>query len=257
MRLFSKSTCDAGPSQQQRLEDDRERADKAEQYLEEFAYVVSHDLRNPLRAINGFSELLFNEYRGQLDDKGERYLKRIIDGSVRVQQMIGCITEFSQICSKEPEFVDVEINELMEQVIDELCQEIEGAAAVVTYDPLPTVSGDAFQLLQLFRHLFENAIRFRSEMQLRIHVSYEASEAGDVFKVSDNGIGIAKTDHENAFTMFRRVGIQDSKNAGLGAGLAICRRIVERHGGQIKLESEPGIGTAVIFSIDSQTHPSG
>ena len=247
------AACEKTPRQRQELDVDRERSNQANLYLQEFVYAVSHDLKTPLRAINGFSQLLAKEYKEDLDSKGKRYIQRIVDGADQMQRLLNCCTEFSRVCSKEPQFVDVEMNELMEQVTNELYHAIKQANAVVTWDPLPTVFGDEVQILTLFRHLCENGIRFRSQTPPKIHVSYGVSESNQVFKVTDNGIGIEERDHEKVFVMFRRIGLQDSQDAGLGAGLAICRRIVERHGGQIKLESEPGVGTQIIFSIASRT----
>ena len=251
--LLNDTARETMTSQRQKLENDREKTNQANLHLQEFVYAVSHDLKMPLRAVNGFSNLLVDEYTEQLDDKGKKYIQRIIAGAVHLEQLISCVTEFSRICAQKPDFVDIDMNELMEHVIDDLHEVIEETSAVVTWDPLPTVSGDRVQMLQLFRHLLENGIRFRSETPVKIHVSYHACEIGHEFKVSDNGIGIDKKDHDRAFTMFRRIGVQDTGTMGLGAGLTICRRIVERHGGQIKLESEPGFGTQVTFSITSPT----
>ena len=251
--LMDETAREPIPSQRQTSDDDREKTNRANQHLQEFVYAVSHDLKMPLRAVNGFSNLLADEYSEQLDDKGKKYIKRIIDGAVHLEQLISCVTEISRICSQKPNFGDIDLNELMEHVIDDLHEVIEETSAVVTWDPLPTVSGDEVQMPQLFRHLLDNGIRFRSETPVKIHVSYNVCEIGHEFKVSDNGIGIDKKDHDRAFTMFQRIGVQDTESAGLGAGLTICRRIVERHGGQIKLESESGFGTQVTFSIPSPT----
>ena len=242
--------CKKQPTQQTPVVD-REKYVQANLQLQEFVYAISHDLKMPLRAINGFSTLLAEDCAEQLDDKGKRYLKHITDGSVLVEQLIGSVTELSRICDKEPNFVQIDMNELVEDAVDDLRELIEQTVAVVTWDPLPKVFGDAKQLIQLFRNLIENGIRFRSEAPVKIHVSCNASEIGHQFTVRDNGIGIDEKDHERAFTMFRRVGVQDAETMGLGAGLTICRRIIERHGGQIKLESELGFGTQAIFSIHS------
>lgn len=233
------------------LEMARENTNLAKADLQQFVNAVSHDLRTPLRAITGFSELLTQEYSDRLDDNGKDYINRIVDGTVRIQKLINCVTELSRICSKEPEFVDVDLNEVVENVMDDLHQSIDESNAVLTWESLPTVSGDPVQLLQLFRHLIENSIRFDNDVAPQIHISCESSETGCLVKVCDNGIGIAKKDQENAFKMFRRIGIQERGSMGLGAGLTICRKIVERHSGQIGLESEPGAGTKVIFSIAS------
>ena len=246
------SACD-NRATQQTFVDDREIYGQANLQLQEFVYAISHDLKTPLRAINGFSTLLANDYAEQLDDKGKRYLKRITDGSVLIDQLISGLTELSRICAEESNFVQIAMNEVVEDVVDDLRELIEETAAVVTWDPLPKVFGDAMQLMQLFRNLIENGIRFRSKAPVKIHVSYKTIEIGHQFEVRDNGIGIDEKDYERAFTMFRRVGVQDAETIGLGAGLTICRRIVERHGGQIKLESELEFGTRVIFSIHSKS----
>ena len=231
------------------LDEVHKNANKATGDLQEFVNAVSHDLRTPLRSVIGFSELLTQEYSDRLDENGKDYVNRIVDGAGRMQELINCITEFSRICAKEPDFVDVNLNDVMQNVLDDLHEGIEQSNAVVTWDSLPTVQGEYLQLLEVFKHLVENGIRFHGDASPTVHVSSESHETGCVFKVSDNGIGIAEKDHSNAFRMFRRIGLQDTNSIGLGAGLAICKRIIERHDGRIELKSEPGVGTEVIFSL--------
>jgi signal transduction histidine kinase len=217
--------------------------------LQSFVAAVSHQLRTPLRSITGFSELLFQEHTDQLDDNGRDCVQHIVDGAGKMQKLINRVTEFTQVYANAPSFEQVNLNDIVQHAIDDLFLTIESSNARVTYDLLPTVHGDHAQLQKVFRNLIDNAIRFRGDAPPQVHISYISQ--GDQCKVTvhDNGIGIPIEDQPEAFVMFHRIGVQNEEDAGLGAGLTICKKIIERHNGKIELDSKPGIGTKVVVSL--------
>ena len=235
-------------SQETELRLANERVDHLTKDLQKFVSAVSHDLRNPLRTISGFSELLREECLEQLDDNGKDHIARIVGGAARLGKLFASVSEYSQVYSKGASFCETDLNEVFDDAISDLHEPIKEAKAVVTRDALPLVMGDQIQLTQLLRHLIDNSIQFRSDSP-QIHVT--SCQDGDrhLIKVSDNGIGIAEKNTETAFEIFRRFGYEQKDLGGAGAGLAICRHIVERHGGTIQIESELGVGTTVLFSM--------
>jgi PAS domain S-box-containing protein len=216
--------------------------------LKEFAYVTSHDLKEPLRTIAGFAELLKRRYKDRIDEKGNEYIKFIEDEVKRLQNLIGDLLDYSQVGTKEREYQPTECTSLIEKVVISLKTAIEDSGAKVTYDNLPTITADKSQLERLFQNLISNAIKFRSVKPPVIHISAGRKGNSWVFSIRDNGIGIDRKLSEKIFTVFHRLHTR-AEYPGTGIGLAICKKVVERHGGQIWVESEPGKGSTFYFSI--------
>jgi light-regulated signal transduction histidine kinase (bacteriophytochrome) len=216
--------------------------------LKDFAYVASHDLKKPLQSIEGFAKLLARRYRGKLDAKADELIEYIGSGVKRMQEFIKDLLEYSQVGAKEKKFKSTDCSGVVEKAVGNLQATIEESNAFVTYDELPTVMGDTPQMISLFQNLIDNAIKFRGEQAPGIHISAERKEDEWVFSIRDNGIGIDLKDSERIFGMFQRLhGSADYP--GTGIGLAICKRIVERHGGRIWVESETGKGSTFYFTM--------
>ena len=216
--------------------------------LQQFAYIASHDLQTPLRGIAGFASLLQEEYRERLDEAGNDYIERIVGGTQRMQSLIDDVLAFSRLESEVRPFVAVDLNAVFDSVLVLLEGAIESSGGSATRDALPSVVGDPAQLSQLLQNLVLNGLKYNKDETPGVHVS--ATRSGNVWTVSvrDNGIGIAAEHHERVFEIFRRLHSQ-KEYAGTGIGLAVCRRIVFRHGGRIWLESAPGDGSAFYFTI--------
>jgi signal transduction histidine kinase len=216
--------------------------------LEQFAYVASHDLQEPLRAVNSYAQLIVRKYQGNLDAKADKYLGYIMDGATRMQQLIDDLLSFSRVGTRGKllELIDGEV--VLSQVLDNLQIAIAQSHAVVTHDPLPTIMGDEIQLIQLLQNLISNAIKFHREEQPKVHVSAEHRENEWIFSVRDNGIGMEPEYFDRIFMIFQRLHSR-SEYPGTGIGLAVCKKIVERHGGRIWLESTLGVGTTFYFTI--------
>ena len=216
--------------------------------LRDFAYVASHDLKKPLQSIEGFVKLLTRRYKGKLDAKADELIEYIGSGVYRMQELIKDLLEYSQIGTKENKFKPTNCTGVVEKAVGNLQAVIEESNAVVTYDELPTVMSDAPQMISLFQNLIDNAIKFRGREAPGIHISAERKEDEWVFSIRDNGIGIDPKDSERIFGMFQRLhGSADYP--GTGIGLAICKKIVELHGGRIWVESETGKGSIFCFTM--------
>ncbi|MFQ5735395.1 MAG: ATP-binding protein [Thermodesulfobacteriota bacterium] len=215
--------------------------------LQQFAYVASHDLQEPLRMITSFLMLLSRRAGGRLDGESEGFIKKAIEGSMRMERMIKDLLDYSRVQTQPREHEKVDCEAVFKQAKENLRVAIKEENVLLTHDRLPVVIGDSAQLLHVFQNLIANAIKFRSEEQPLVHVS--AREEGDewVFYVRDNGIGISGKFKEKIFVIFQRV--DEKKYPGTGIGLAVCKKIVERHGGRIWVESEEGKGSTFYFSI--------
>jgi|GEM_PF-2491416 len=216
--------------------------------LETFAYSASHDLKEPLRAIAGFVGLLEKRYKDSLDEKAHEYIKYTIDGTKRMQELISDLLEYSKVGTKRKEFQPTDCSLILSKAILDLKAAIEESCAIVTYDNMPTIMADASQLTSLFQNLVGNAIKYRSKETPRIHISAERRGNEDVFLVQDNGIGIDPKFKDRIFVAFQRLHTRD-EYPGTGIGLAICKKIVESHGGRIWVESEPEKGSTFYFTI--------
>ena len=220
--------------------------------LEMFAYVASHDLQEPLRAVAGFVELLRQRYTGKLDGKADEYINFAVDGSKRMQTLINGLLEYSRVSSRGITFGVVASEAALAAAATNLRLAIEESQAVLTHDPLPEVSGDSSQIARLLQNLLGNALKFRGPTPPRIHIGAEQHGAEWQFSIRDNGIGIDQKFFDRIFIIFQRLHTHQ-QYAGTGLGLAICKRIVEHHGGRIWVESEPDHGTTFYFTLPALT----
>jgi PAS domain S-box-containing protein len=216
--------------------------------LEQFAYIASHDLQEPLRAVAGYTHFLAEEYQNSLDETAQEYIGNIIDGATRMRQLIQDLLAYSRVSTKGKPFSPTDCNHVLRQVFNNLQVLIAENNATIAYDSLPTVRVDKTQLVQLFQNLIGNAIKFRREEPPQIQIAAELRDEVWLFSVKDNGIGIKSKYLERIFQIFQRLHTR-SEIPGTGIGLAICKKIVERHYGSIWAESEPGKGTTFFFTI--------
>ncbi len=216
--------------------------------LERFAYIASHDLQEPLRMVSSFLQLLQKRYKGQLDQKADQYIHYAVDGAERMKALIMDLLEYSRVGSGKDSFVEVDTAVVMQEVGDIFREKIVAARALVEIDPLPKVWGDKVQLMQLFQNLVSNALKYHSERLPSISVRAKEEPAHWLFSVQDNGIGIDPQFFDKIFIIFQRLH-NKSDYSGTGIGLAICKKIVERHGGRIWVESRPGEGSTFYFTI--------
>ena len=222
--------------------------------LEQFAYVVSHDLREPLRMVTSYLQLLERRYKGQLDDEADEFIFFAVDGAQRMQGLINDLLAYSRVQRCSRPFAPTELEPVFERVLLDLAVAIGENDAEITHDPLPTIEADEMQMGQLLQNLIGNALKFRREEKPRIHIGCRDEDDFHVFSVRDNGIGIPDDQHGRVFDVFQRLHPAE-EYPGTGIGLAICRRIVERHGGRIWIESEPGKGSTFLFRLPR--HPAG
>jgi PAS domain S-box-containing protein len=223
--------------------------------LEQFAYVISHDLQEPLRTVGSFVQLLAKRYKGTLDAEGDEFIAFAIDGVKRMHALIGDLLQYSRVTSRGREPQPTDAQTALDIALASLTLAVEDSGALVTHDPLPTVKADPGQLAELMQNLIGNAIKFHGEEAPRVHVSATRQGGEWMFAVRDNGIGIAAESAERIFMVFQRLHTRD-EYAGTGIGLAICKKIVERHGGRIWVESEPGKGTTLYFTMPASDSPS-
>jgi signal transduction histidine kinase len=217
--------------------------------LQQFAYVASHDLQEPLRMISSYLQLIERRYKDKLDDDANIFIHYAVDGANRLQALIGGLLEFSRVRTHGKAFAAVDIGEVLDGVCRDLQPLIVEAGATVRYDRMPIIVGDAAQITRLFQNLLQNGLKFRREgTPPVIEVRAESKAGAMVFSVHDNGIGIEPQYFERIFTIFQRLHTRE-EYPGTGIGLSICKRIVERHGGNIRLESKPASGTSFYFSI--------
>jgi PAS domain S-box-containing protein len=233
---------------------DKERLElkRSNEELEQFAYIASHDLQEPLRMVNQYVQLLAKRYKGKLDAGADEYIKFVVDGTARMRQMIVDLLEFSRVGSKEKPLEPTNLEEVISQVTTNLSVAIEESGAKVTHAPMPVVMADFTQIMHVFQNLVGNAIKFRKEgVQPEVHIGAENKGDEWVFSVSDNGIGIDPKYFSKLFIIFQRLN-SASQYKGNGIGLAICKKIVERHGGRIWVESTPGVGTTFYFTLPAK-----
>jgi light-regulated signal transduction histidine kinase (bacteriophytochrome) len=217
--------------------------------LQQFAYVASHDLQEPLRAISGFTELLVKRYHGKIDEKADKYLDFITEGTLRMQQMIQDLLTYSRVQTQEHNYVLTDSNTSLDQALSDLQVATKEHHAVITNDPLPTIYADQEQITKMFQNLIGNAIKFHKPgIAPNIHISAKKDKNSWIFSVTDNGIGIDPQYADRIFKIFQRLHTRD-EYPGTGIGLAICKRIAEQHGGTIWIESVPGSGSTFYFTI--------
>lgn len=216
--------------------------------LEQFAYVTSHDLKEPLRAISGSVQVLQSRLGEKIGPDAEEYIRHTVDGANRMQTLIDDLLTYSRLTTREAPLRPTSCEEVLAEVLANLEVPIRESKAVVTHDPLPTVPGDPTQLLQVFQNLVSNGIKYRSERTPKIHVGVEDRGSEWRFSVRDNGIGIAPQYADRIFKIFQRLHTRKDY-PGTGIGLAVCKKVVERHGGKIWVESEPEEGSTFFFTI--------
>jgi len=229
---------------------DLERSNKE---LEQFAYVASHDLQEPLRMISSFTQLLDKRYKGKLDKDADEYIDYAVNSANRLQRMIQDLLSFSRVMTRGNPLKSTDANSALGEALANLQTAIQESGALVTNDELPTVWADHSQLVQLFQNLIGNAIKFRREESPRIHITAKKSAEEWEFAIRDNGIGIDKQYFERIFVIFQRL-YPGSQYPGTGIGLALCNRIVQRHGGRIWLQSEQGKGATFYFTLKDKTY---
>jgi PAS domain S-box-containing protein len=243
-------------TQLRRAEDDRlryvEDLQRSNAELEQYAYIASHDLQEPLRMVANYTELLAQRYQGKLDEKADKYIFYASDGARRMQRLVADLLAYSRVGSQGKPLAPVASALTLQGVLRALSALIRESGATVEYGPLPRVMADEGQLAQLFQNLLGNAIKFRSEAAPRIAVCAERAGEQWRFSVADNGIGIEMQYVDRIFRMFQRLH-EIGKYEGSGIGLAVAKRIVERHGGRIWVESQPGVGTTFFFTLPAET----
>ena len=234
-----------------RLREAHEELKRSNAELEQFAYVASHDLQEPLRMVASYAQLLGRRYEAKLDGDAREFMAYIVDGASRMKQLIEDLLAYSRVGTKGAEFKRVNAEDALKRALFNLRVAIQEAGAVVTNDPLPTLSGDEVQLGQLLQNLMSNALKFRSDSVPRIHIGVTESAKEYTFEVRDNGIGIEPQYYERIFMVFQRLH-NKGEYPGTGIGLAICKKVVERHGGRIWVESRPGAGSGFYFTLPKE-----
>ena len=216
--------------------------------LEQFAYVASHDLQEPLRMVSSFTQLLEKRYKNQLDNDADDYIGFVVEGAKRMKQLIDDLLAFSRLNTDVRESEPILMEVTLDDVLVNLKASIKEHDAQITHDPLPCINGDPIQINQLLQNLIGNAIKFHGDKPPKIHISAKKLDNEWLFSIKDNGIGINQRHQQQIFSIFKRLHTRE-EYPGTGIGLSICKRIVERHGGHIWLESEPGKGSTFHFTI--------
>ncbi|MBU6401622.1 MAG: PAS domain S-box protein, partial [Verrucomicrobia bacterium] len=223
--------------------------------LERFAYVASHDLQEPLRMVTSYLQLLARRYQGQLDANADEFIGFAVDGANRMKTLINDLLDYSRVGTRGKPFAPTDTEAVLARALANLSVAVCDSGATVTHDSLPTVKADDVQLTQLFQNLIGNAIKFRGAAPPVIHVSAVRVPGAWQFAVRDNGIGIDPQFNERIFIIFQRLHTSQ-EYSGTGIGLAICKKIVERHGGRLWVESAPGRGSTFFFTLPDHTAPS-
>ncbi len=233
---------------QNRLERDAQNLERSNVDLQQFAYVASHDLQEPLRAVSSYCQLLEKNYTAQLDERAIRWLQFVVKGAQRMQTLVRDLLTYARIDNKAESWITVDSHAVCRLAIDNLSQLIAESGAQVTVGKLPMVLADDTQLEALFQNLIGNAVKFRSDRLPRVSITAQQVESNWLFAVRDNGIGIKPEFHERVFEIFKRLQSQEHF-PGTGIGLAICKRIVERYSGRIWVESKFGQGSTFYFTL--------
>ena len=216
--------------------------------LEQFAYISSHDLQEPLRMITSYLQLLQRRYQGNLDEKADKYIYFAVEGASRMQNMVNDLLNFSRVttCAREPETTNC--NFILNQALSNLKLIIKENNATISHGPLPEIIVDPTQLIQVFQNIIMNGIKFHNEESPKIHIYAEEKTNEWTFSVQDNGIGIEPQHFERIFEYFKRLHKRE-EYPGTGMGLAICKKIIEKQGGRIWVESEPSKGSTFYFTL--------
>jgi signal transduction histidine kinase len=223
--------------------------ERSNKELEQFAYVASHDLQEPLRMVSSYTQLLAKRYKDKLDKDADDFINFAVEGAVRMQGLINSLFEYSRVTTKGAPFTKIECNKLLNDILKYMENIIKENKAEIIFTDLPTIFGDEIQIFRIFQNLIQNAVKFKNDDDIpRIYISAKKENDNYIFSIKDNGIGIDKEYFDMIFVIFKRLHSRD-KYQGSGMGLSITKRIIERHGGTIWLESEPGIGTVFYFTI--------
>lgn len=253
------SVCVRRALEEKKLREDRKRAEKelaskmeelarSNRDLEQFAYIASHDLQEPLRMVANYTQLLQERYRGKLDKEADKYIQYAVEGALRMQTLVQDLLAFSRAGREGTKMQAVDCNELMRQVVRVLEPTCRESGARILFDRLPTVFANRSQLQQVLQNLIANAIKFRGAKPPVIEITAQQEAEHWILSVKDNGIGIAPEHRESIFVIFQRLHTRQ-EYPGNGIGLAICKRIIERHGGTIAVESEVGMGSTFTFTM--------
>jgi len=234
---------------EKKLEEALTNAERSNQELEKFAYVASHDLQEPLRMVASFTQLLADRYGGQLDERADKYINFAVDGATRMKGLINDLLSYSRLNTHGNPHQELNLQELVQGILFSITHQIEESNAQITIiKPLPTIFGEKSQIIQLFQNLITNAVKFRSQKKPVITVDWTEDSRFFHFTIEDNGIGIEPQYFELIFIIFQRLNERD-KFEGSGMGLAIVKKIVERHGGHIRVSSKPGEGSRFMFTL--------
>ncbi len=221
---------------------------RSNEELQQFAYVASHDLQEPLRMVASFTQLLAKRYQGKLGREADEYIGFAVDGAVRMQRLVNDLLDFSRVGTRGKEFASVDCEKVARNALVDLRKSLEESGGQVTLDPLPTLDGDGTQISQVFQNLIANALKFRRSEPPWVHISVQELQGEWLFSVRDNGIGIAPEQFHRIFVLFQRLHTR-AAYPGTGIGLAITKKIIERHGGRIWVESQPGKGSTFFFTL--------
>ena len=239
-RELARTTAELG-----RLNEELDRSNKE---LAQFASVASHDLQEPLRMVSSYTQLLSRRYKGRLDASADEFIAFAVDGANRMQTLINDLLAYSRVGTRGKEFEPTDCNAAFDQAVANLKSAIDESGAVVTHGPLPTVMADRMQIGQLLQNLIGNAVKYHGAEPPRVDFSAEQKGKEWVFSVSDNGIGIDPQFADRIFVVFQRLHTRE-EYPGTGIGLAICKKIVERHGGRIWVKSQLGSGATFYFTL--------
>jgi chemotaxis family two-component system sensor kinase Cph1 len=229
------------------LEKKTKELERSNTELEQFAYVASHDLQEPLRTVSSYVQLLASRYRGKLDKDADEFIDFAVDGSKRMRQLIQSLLDYSRVNRVKP-FEWMNVTDILDEIKLDMRDQIKETGAVIKHNGMPEIYGDVVLIGQLFQNLIGNALKFKGKKNPEIHISSKRKNGEYVFSIKDNGIGIAKEYSEKIFIIFQRLNNR-SDYPGTGIGLSICKKIVERHGGKIWVESEPNKGSCFYFTI--------
>ncbi|MCS6290730.1 MAG: hypothetical protein H8K10_17370 [Nitrospira sp.] len=240
----------------QKLEESVAELGRSNADLQQFAYVASHDLQEPLRMVSSYTQLLARRYKGKLDADADEFIAFAVDGANRMQRLIQDLLAYSRVNTGGRQFEPTAMETVLQAALDNLTNAVKESQAFITHDPLPAVMGDDKQLVQLFQNLLSNAVKFGGAQPPRIHISAKQADGEWLFSVRDHGIGIDPQYADRIFVIFQRLHTRE-EYPGTGIGLAICKKIVERHGGRMWVESELGKGATFYFTMrDEEPAPS-
>ena len=232
----------------QKLEESVAELGRSNADLQQFAYVASHDLQEPLRMVSSYTQLIARRYKGKLDADADEFIAFAVDGANRMQRLIQDLLAYSRVNTTGRQFEPTAMETVLKAALSNLTNAVKESQAVITHDPLPAVMGDDKQLAQLFQNLLSNAVKFGGAQPPRIHISAKQTDGEWLFSVRDHGIGLDPQYADRIFVIFQRLHTRE-EYPGTGIGLAICKKIVERHGGRIWVESELGKGATFYFTL--------